>query len=432
MFSWGLVLSSGYLNAQFKAAIADILYEKRDTENMRQAAVLYGEIADILRCNHLLQRYVSALYHARQYVQCLELCKKIGEIHGFVDFAVEIEAGIYYKTNNFAVASDLLKVLSTKYRRNPNYLINYAFCLFRLGKKDEAFDVVVQAENLVGKKPEDLVFLATAYETVGKLEKALELSQRALDEDQKKLELHWHFIFLFVRAENSLSSVDEKYVRTYQDCVTKLNEKFPGQREIEVLNLPDKPEEFRQQLLMRLQEASQQRVKVETLYQQKRLPLGFPARGVGRDIITTWRALTEPPYLKIWASSGIPNELAEEIQRARTAKSIVIDPIALLTIKALDLLPNLVDAFEKIFVPQPIIDQFQLKISFEKIAAEKGHWVINEEDGKIIWHRMPSEILKRNIEVMESMLNWVTKNSEKAQIIGKCIERATKDEYERF
>lgn len=431
-FNKGLVVSSGYLNTQFRATIADILYEKKDPESMRQAAVLYGEIADILRCDHLLQRLASALYHTRQYVECLELCKKVSEIHGFVDFTAEVEAGIYYKTNNFAIASDLLKALSTRYRGNPNYLINYAFCLFRLGRKEEAHDVVLQAENMVGKKSDDLVFLAVAYEAVGKLEKALELSLRALEEDPTKLELHLHFIFLFVRAENSLPTIDGKYKHTYQNCIAKLEERFPGQREIELLKLPEKPEEFRQQLLMLLQEASQQRVKVETLYQQKRLPLGFLARSVGRDIITTWGALTEHPYLKIWASSGITNEIADEIQCVRTAKSIVIDPIALLTIKALDFLPKLADAFEKIFVPQSIIDQVQLKIRFEKIAAEKGHWVINEEDGKIIWHHMPSEILKRNIEALESLLNWVTKNSKKVQIIGKSIERTEKDEYKRF
>jgi len=421
--------TEGYLKTKLTILLADALYEKSDVQDYNRAAELYGSVASIYIIDRILERYATSLYYSRQLVRCLELCREVQEIHGFVKLFSELEAVIYYNSDNFYAASEIYKALAQKHSNNVHYLINYGYSLFRIGKVDMAFDAIRQAEKAVGDSAQDMALISTVYASVGKFNEALEFAWKAVKQESDNPDIHRHYMFLFLRTENFLSDFEKKYVKTYQDCMENFNERFPNEKDFEKLEVSTEPNQFHQEILKLLEDCSGQREYFERIYCENHLPVGFLAQSAGRSTITTWDAATALPSLNVWASSGNPKELKQEINCAEQAKVIVIDTIAILTLNALKLLRVLLDVYDEIIVCQSVLDEFQELIAIKEFSVQKGQMFVWAKDGKLYRQEIPAESVRRSIKALKKVFDFLSEE-EKIKIVGKSVERLENEDTE--
>lgn len=413
------------------AMLADTLYEENLPESYHRAAELYSQLVDTYRIDFTLKRYAVTLYKAGRLLQCFRVCDEVIQKNGFVELFAELKAAILFNTNNFRGAATLLKQLANNNPNKAEYLVNYGICLFHLGERNNAYEAVRQAERFVAQKPEHLAFMSAAYHAVGRIQKSIDLAYQALDQDFKNPDLHKHYISLFLMSNIVPESIDKKYILRYQDCMNNFNERFPGHVYFEKLKIPNDINQFKEELLKRLSQDSKRREKIESYYQTNKLPLSLLAKAVGRDLITTWGAVATHPFLKIWTSSGNRDELKEESEIATTARTIMIDPLTVLTLKSLDLLNDLGRLFEKVYVIQSTIDMISERIDFEKLGVSEGQKVIYEHNGELLKFEISAQEISKRIDYLQDILSTF-KGNPCFEVVGISLETVESNLKVRF
>ncbi|MHA1756479.1 MAG: tetratricopeptide repeat protein, partial [Promethearchaeota archaeon] len=391
-----------------KILLADILCDRREKNDFKKAARLYEPISNIYVNDEILKRYLSSLYNSNQFEKCFELCQNIKEIHDYDDFYIELEGAIFYKLENYQPASEIYKILYQKYPHKINCLMNYGNCLFRLRKVNEAVDALRQAEKRLNGSAQDLAFISSVYSYYGKFEDALELAYQALNKDTKDPNLHLYYAGLFLRAENYISNIDKKYILLFQDTLNNFNKRFPDNKSLEKHTIPKDPNKFKAEIKKLLDTKSNRIEEVERIYNRDRLPIGFFAHSVGKDIITTWSFITSHKMLKLWISSGEISEYQKEMDIADKSTSIIIDIVALLTFKALNILNLLPNVFNEIFICQSILDEFQKLIALKYVYVKHGYTSIINNKGEIYRIDISPEYIKRDITFLEDIVNFIT------------------------
>ena len=267
--------SEGKVKSHATLLLADLLFEVEEIQNYERAAELYKRFSNVHRIDRNLKRYAFSLYQAKKYLQCMQLCQTAQQIHKkFIDELAEVEARIYTDTENFKSASEILSRLAKKNPNHISYLVNLAYSLYRSGQFEEAFNVVLQAEGKV-ENAQEIAFISSSYESIGDLEKAIELAWEALQKDPNDPNLHLHYIYLFQRAQNTITDFKEHHRNTYQDSLEHFNERFPEERSIIKQEVSNDPDQLHRQFKEFLTDFPQKRQRFETAYQTHQLPLGF-------------------------------------------------------------------------------------------------------------------------------------------------------------
>jgi|GEM_PF-1983231 len=408
--------------------LADVLSEESGAQDFKKAADLFGSVCNRHIVDHSLKGYANALFHSKQYVKCLELCNNVEQIHGFTEYFSELKAIIYYNSKNFLFAANCFRYLAGKRPNKVGFLRNYAYCLFRAGKHQEAFEVLQQVENKVGDSADELAFLSTAYSFVGKMEKALDLAWRAINKDFNDPKKHLYYFSLFLRVENFIPDIQEKYAETFRDVSDKFNERFPDEPGLLKIQISEQPDELRKQLHELLKPISQTGQNFERVYYEYKMPVSFLASGAGRSLITTWSALTEHCTLKIWASSGMKTDLEEELKTIQNSTSIIIDPIAMFTIRLLEIFDKIQEAFNEIFITQAVIDELQEQRALQELSLKEG-FTIFEKNGELGRIDIPKQVIENNIKSLSELISVLTENN-KIKVIGKSLIRLEESDGE--
>ena len=392
----------GPYRARSEMALANALYERGGEGDYQEAAGLYALHSSVGVDELTSQRWALALFHAGELPECLRVCREIQAGDRFKVFS-DLEATIYLSTDNFALAAARLKWLARQRPQNVRYALDYAVCLFRLGKPERAYHTMRLVAARVTNSAEGLGLLSDAYATVGKYAEAVKFGYEALQLAPDDHRFHRAYISLFMGPHlRKDEEIEDRYVQAFQKALAEYNVRFPDHPFFQQFKTtPDDPEAFKAQIIELF--GAPEKDRLEEAFRIGQFPLGVLARAAGKDVVATWGVATSNPLYGLQTSTGVSDREDAEEQACRSASAIVLDPAAALALYGVGVLESAASAYDRVLVPQALIDDLGHIADLKRRAAEEGELSIHVAEGEVYKQEVPAEAIKRYLEFLEGL-----------------------------
>lgn len=322
-----------------------------------------------------VSRTLICLFNLRKHAGCLEKLKPLRAQHTSAKLLRDLEARIYFEAEEFATASALYKDIAISFK-DPDYYLRWGHCEFRLSHHDEAKRILNSAAKEFYAKADDLIRISGAFAVIGETKKALELAFRATSIAPESADAALKYFFILHQhsaLHDEEGDVTKEQIQLGRDIGEHFEERFPGIPGLKKFKLP-KPddqmtvEDFTKIFKQEMPSEEYYRSR-EQLYLSNRFPVSTFSLMVGKDIIETWSSIITNSNYNVWSydPQNFPKEEANI-----NVKSIVAEPISILTLHTFNRLNLLGALFEKVSVPQRFLDTIQGRISKERISANQG------------------------------------------------------------
>jgi len=202
-----LIEAFKYADAVEKLRISLILADYYYREKLYDKALPYYEnIVNPSINNDVLKKYLTCLYYSSNkeqgYKICLEICEKLREKHGVIEFISEVEAAIQEELGNLRIASDIYLKLSQKFPSQYKYQLRYGMVEFRRDNRDNAIKILDNVKNKAKDDAIALMSIAEVFDYVGRKNEAIKLAYDALELSSEDPEMHLAYIHLFLSRDD--------------------------------------------------------------------------------------------------------------------------------------------------------------------------------------------------------------------------------------
>lgn len=327
--------------------------------------------------NPLFTPYLISLFNQGDYRQSMALAESaIAGAKNYREDYYAIAARCHHLCDNLPRAKELLDALVTRgASREVEHRKLLAWICWRLDEVPEAYDVLVKGLKLSARDVDSLLLLSAVCLALRKPEEAFLYATKAVE-----------LAPLDVRAHSALVNVafscppdfkpEQKHLDAHFKSLT-----FLQQHESKIVRaVPVEPD--LRSILALLKARSQHASKLENIFQNQKLPMGFFAEQLGVSVIGLWEALIAHRKLRIRMAFGNNEEQQNEFNAASTTDSIAVDLFALLTLQHLNLLWLLPKIFRKIYAHSSLLDAVIGDIREIKQHPKRGS--LRYEDGKIV------------------------------------------------
>jgi tetratricopeptide (TPR) repeat protein len=204
-------------------------------------------------------------------------------------------------------------------------------------------------------------------------------------------------------AEYEIQGVQSKYVRAFQDCMGRFNERFPahyGLTRVEV-----EKDDLTKIVLM----LERQRARAELIlnfYRSGQLPACAAARLFGKSDVETFRALVEDRQIKVLSYHGTLDRMGDEQLALSMAKAVLLETSALVTLQSLGILSQVSTAFDSICVTQQQIDALDQAAMSLFPEKQTGH-LFSDSPGHIQMVNRTSEEAIRERDFYQQLLDFL-------------------------
>jgi len=221
----------------------------------------------------------------------------------------------------------------------------------------------------------------------------------------------------YSKISGKIVDIKSKYVYAFQESLASFETLFPGATGMWKVRVgtPQKkgatPEGF-QTVFDEVSRQHDRGLQVERFYREGKLTIGAFANLVGWDVIQVWSRLISSAEPGVISCIGSPEERSFADSVITNEVKLIADPIAIMTIHAINIADFMVKRFGKIGVAQSTIDLLSDAIRERKGIQSKGFMVIGKERDKFVRQDISAEDIKRNLEYLEKVLNWININCE--------------------
>ncbi|GIK36927.1 MAG: hypothetical protein BroJett011_07600 [Chloroflexota bacterium] len=200
----------------------------------------------------------------------------------------------------------------------------------------------------------------------------------------------------------TIAEIQSKYVRAFQETFMNFGSWFPdhpGLHRVEIVDHDVSP-------IFRISEMRfKSQDDLRELYSSKQLTLEGFAQSTGHSLAEAWGYHSVGEH-KIISSAGTRQEQGYHRQVLEASTSVTIDLLALFTLSSLNMLPLLVELFDKVYVAQACLDV--LTENLQKLRQfDRDYGVIGRQDERYVFEEIPKEVTERNIEFLEKVLGFV-------------------------
>lgn len=355
--------------------------------------------------NTLLDTYVRVLYNSGGLTEITEIAedlKKSGE--KISEMCTDVISATYQRLDDLNEANAWLEYLCDNYQNKPEYVIRLSNIKFRLGKRDEALELLDASKSRL-ENASDLMGYAQTYSTLGKHSEAIELGRKAVSAAQDNPDIAMGYVGIFLAAGESFEKTPEQ-ITTFKEIFSTFKEKFPTSPHLQSFPIdPDHPLDAIRDTLIRL---SEQARDVLQLYRENRMPLQMFANLLSRDLYETWIQVVSDPELSLLSSAGNEDE-QQEFQRALAAgTAFILEPVALFTFTYLGLLDKLLELGD-LYIAQGTLDYLHEIQGQRKVMEQSQRGTMGMVDGQFFMH----EVTATELEKMNTALNTATEWSER-------------------
>ena len=216
-------------------------------------------------------------------------------------------------------------------------------------------------------------------------------------------------------VKDNIVEIKSKYVLALHKSLEQITRFFPnlkGLRQI-YIKQPDKegglPEGFKSVL----DEVSQMNdffKKIENEYNKGNLTIGAFANLLNRNVIDIWSGIISKPDLGVKCSIGTEQEKQYAISVLNPKPKLIIDLIALLTIKTLNIEDVLTNIWGKFGIAQSTRDIIQNKIDEFQGFGSRGFMTIGKDGEEFIRQEISPENVQSSIAFLKSLLDLIDKH----------------------
>ena len=200
-----------------------------------------------------------------------------------------------------------------------------------------------------------------------------------------------------------ITAIQSKFVRAYQQSIEEFSPRFPGNVGLSPVEIKDN--DFTQ-IFFNIDKRHELGREADRLYRAGRLPFTSFCSLVGRSVLEVWRALTTSGFTRIRFGDGS----LEESNRAREllceADGIVLDTLALLTVYKLGLGPDLRRKFQRVVVPQHVIDELRRVHIQAVMGPMRAGWLGKDDEGRYTLTEISEEDWTKWQEFVGSVLEF--------------------------
>ncbi len=136
------------------------------------------------------------------------------------------------------------------------------------------------------------------------------------------------------------------------------------------------------------------------------LPPGAVSRMVGRDLFEVWASATARGGFGVLCNLGTVEEQSHEQAALSQARGVVLDPIALLSLKAIDALDALTNSFSTVLVPQHVYDSMAESRNRLSRHKDTGILSIGVDQGTLFRSEIPASDIERAIVFLNGILEF--------------------------
>lgn len=375
-----LELSRGGDAHEAQLRLADTLYARGKPEDYPEAAELYAHHITAKVPSEYAERFATSLYEADRLAECLTFCEE-ASLTAETTRLIELRAGIYFQTDNFAEAAPLYLRLALLKPADINYLMRAGISRYRMGDLAEAADALRQAEHRAVSAV-DCAVIAEAYGAAGLKSDALRMSYEAYKRGAEDPEMHLQFFRTVVHAPEGEPVFDE-IGEAFRDVSERFNERFPGHKGLVKKQIDtENPEQMVEQLLSELPDRGTTHL-IDHWFTRGDVPVASLAKLTHRDLITTWLYVTQGSETSLLCTSGDLKDLARDVEAVRKTSAVMVDPVALLTLHELGLLDRLTQVFEQVMIPQAFRDTILNLRGEREIRSRQKMTISRTDDGRL-------------------------------------------------
>ena len=208
--------------------------------------------------------------------------------------------------------------------------------------------------------------------------------------------------------EYQVQAVQSKFVRAFQETYAEFPTRFPENMDFFHIEIGD---DDYTKLFQSIDQRDQSVREVHRMYREGRLPFASFASLVGRSVIEVWRASTwlprrENDATRIRFGTGRSEEANEASNLLETADGVVLDLLALLTVHELGLVKPLRSRFQRIAVPQHVMDELQKVYGLAVMGPPPKSWLGKDSDGRYTLAEIDEADWTNHREYLRSVLEF--------------------------
>lgn len=221
----------------------------------------------------------------------------------------------------------------------------------------------------------------------------------------------------YSKVTGKIVEIKSKYVYAFQQSFSSFEKLFPdatGAWRVPV-KIPDKgevaPEGF-ETIFDLISRQHERNLQIEKLYREGKLTIGAFANLVNRDILDVWGGLTSNPELGIICCIGSSEERNLANSVIANGGKLIADPISIMTLHVINAGDLVVKRFGKLGIAQSTVDLISDTITERKGIQSKGFMIVSKEGDKFVRQEISAEDIKRNLEHLEKVMDWISVNCE--------------------
>lgn len=211
-----------------------------------------------------------------------------------------------------------------------------------------------------------------------------------------------------------LADVQSKYVFAFQETLSGFTTWFPDHPGLHRV-------EFKEGDLSKIKtllDARQRRIsEVMRLYRKRNITLGVFARLVGSPLSIVWAGMVRSPDGIVIASSGAVEDARRETELLSSARDLVVDLTALLTFEYIGLLDRLTAGFQRVFVPQAVLDEINETLSADFFGPRPTMTVWKEGD-QYVRQEITPEALEQGQKFLQGIRSFIESRAVVAPAAG--------------
>ena len=217
----------------------------------------------------------------------------------------------------------------------------------------------------------------------------------------------------FEKLEVEIIEVQSIYVRIFQDIADNFSSRFPSNKSFNKVKISrDDPSAF----FMAVARMGLHLEQVLNFYNSRLLTieqLGFLA---GRSPFETLLLLQSNPPYKIFASDGSTQECQSEFENLTKAGSITLSYTGITLAAVLGLLEYFPKVFDKLYVSQDLVEEFEKELEQEKFLGEGGRGRVGYSGGKFSFVDIPKDMIENKIDFLTKILEFLDNKCERVPI----------------
>jgi tetratricopeptide (TPR) repeat protein len=215
-----------------------------------------------------------------------------------------------------------------------------------------------------------------------------------------------HFYLVKDEIQERTATVKEivsKYVFRFNDCLKKLETRFPGIHTIKKVVMKEERGKIDLSPMQRLAEKDAEFVqKIERIYAEQLIPIYTVANLKSRHIVEAMQHIISTPKIRFKCCNGTDEEMEVAERALRESENIVVDAAALGTIFLINSCETIMKIPRRLIVSQGTVDEFrQLLHTYDKPQTMAGTYTKN---GFIPWSPENIEEIRRGLQELIDLI----------------------------